>query len=155
MRREHHRQGMVRTTPAILFLVLPSSLLVASLAIILSSLEMSSLWLGIAHESAGRSLPGIILYPGHALRELPHVGLFALCWVGAQHPELTLKQGIRRLSLVLGTVAACGLIFFAWASLESSISLAWLDLFQHRAAPDLEGFGVHFRYHFWSDLVRP
>jgi hypothetical protein len=47
----------------------------------------------------------------------------------------------------------CGLILFSWASLEDGWSRAWLDLSQGYAAPGLEGSGVHFRYHFWSDII--
>jgi hypothetical protein len=133
--------------------LLPAAWLAASLAVVLAELGPSALSSAVAHESEPRSLLETALFPGHALRELPHLAVLALCWAGGLAPRSDLRAAARQSARILGATALFGLALFAWASAEQGALASWLDLAQSRAAPGLEGPGVHLRFHLLSDIA--
>jgi len=137
-----------------LFLVaLPAAVLSASLGIVLYELGPAALLASVAHENEPRSLLGIVLFPGHALRELPHVLVLTLVFGGALVPARDVRLAARQAATVLARATAFGAALFLWASLESGWRAAWVDLTQQRGAPDLLAPGVHVRLHLMSDLA--
>src|SRR3990172_9064098 len=137
-----------------LFLVaLPAAVLSASLGIVLYELGPAAPLAWVAHENEPRSLLGIVLFPGHALRELPHVLVLTLVFGGALVPARDVRLAARQAATVLARATAFGAALFLWASLESGWRAAWVDLTQQRGAPDLLAPGVHVRLHLMSDLA--
>jgi hypothetical protein len=125
----------------------------AALAVVVVELGPRALTGGVVHESEARTLAGVVVHPGHALRELPHLAVLALVWLGAAgSPRDGRALGGRLAALGLLT-AACGAVVFAAAAAESGVSSAWRDLAQSRAASDLAGPGVHYRFHLLSDVA--
>jgi hypothetical protein len=130
-----------------------ATVLVASFWVVVRELGAEALVGASAHESESRSLAGVLLYPAHALRELPHLVGLALVWLAAVAPP---RDG-RELGAQLGRLAlltiVTGLALFAAAANEAGALAAWQDLAQTRAARGLEGPGAHFRFHLLSDLA--
>lgn len=128
-------------------------LMLGSFAVTWAALGTDALYSGVAHESEPRSLLRVVLFPGHALRELPHVFLLALCWIAGARGRTALRPSLLDLRRVLSIFAVWGTLLFVWASLEDSSGSAWQQLAQSVAAPGLHGAGAHFRYHLWSDVA--
>lgn len=128
-------------------------LMLGSFAVTWAALGTDALYDGVAHESEPRSLLEVVLFPGHALRELPHVFLLALCWVAGAHGRSALRPSLLDLKRVFAIFAAWCALLFVWATLEDGSISAWQQLAQSVAAPGLHGAGAHFRYHLWSDVA--
>ncbi|HEX9800132.1 MAG TPA: hypothetical protein VGC00_08200 [Thermoanaerobaculia bacterium] len=148
-----HTQDPAAGRVATRLLVFAATVLLVALAIVVGSLGIAAIAGGAVHESEARSLAGVVLFPGHALRELPHLVLLALLWLGAAGAPRDGRELGRRLAALGVLTAACGAALFAAAAAESGAALAWQDLAQSRAARDLAGPGVHFRFHLLSDLA--
>lgn len=105
------------------------------------------------HEAEGRSLVTVALFPGHGLRELPHVILIGLLWLEGLLGPLPWRRARVILVRTLCVGAVSAVVLLIWAAAESGWASAWLDLSQARAAADLIGAGSHFRFHLLSDLA--
>ncbi|GMV80039.1 MAG: hypothetical protein AMXMBFR7_12230 [Planctomycetota bacterium] len=127
--------------------------LTASLAVVWRELGSSALWRDRAHESADRALLFIALYPGHALREVPHVFLLGLCWLAGLSGPRTWREAWAQCGRSAAFAAAFTALLAGWSGLEDGWDAAWLNLSQGHAAPGLTEAGVHFRFHLWSDLA--
>jgi hypothetical protein len=127
--------------------------LAGSCGVVVAALGPEALWRAPAHESEARSLLATALFPGHALRELPHLALLSLLFLFAWAPPSTGREARRLLGALGLATVGMGSVLFAWAALEAGPAAAWADLCQARAAPDLAGAGIHFRLHLASDLV--
>lgn len=136
-----------------LLLVAWGAVWLGSLLVVVSQLGPASLIAAPAHESEARSLLGVALYPAHALRELPHLILLALVWTGAVARPRDGRDLARRLARLVLLAVGCGAVLIAITAADGGLASAWLDLAQGRAASDLEGAGVHFRFHLLSDIA--
>jgi hypothetical protein len=124
----------------------------ASAAIVLHRLGPGAVLSIAAHESEARSLLRIALFPGHALRELPHVVALGCVFAGTVFPAGGRGTAKRQLGVVLAWTLAWAVGLFLWASLESDWRLAWEDLSQQRGWPGALAPGLHVRLHLASDL---
>jgi hypothetical protein len=95
----------------------------------------------------------VALFPGHALREIPHVLVLALAFAGAVAPARTRRTAGRQLAAAGAGAAACGALLFGWAGAEAGWASAWSDLSQQRGAVDLVAPGIHVRMHLLSDAA--
>ncbi|MCZ7647398.1 MAG: hypothetical protein M5U26_19435 [Planctomycetota bacterium] len=127
--------------------------LLASGAVVWRMLGAEAFWRGAAHESEARSLLWVMLFPGHALRELPHVFLLALCWLAGARPAASAREALGQLGRAGAAFLLWGAALFAWEAAEAGAGYAWLQLGQSFAAPGLTGAGMHFRYHLLSDVA--
>ena len=127
--------------------------LALSLGIALASLGSEALITARAHETEARSLQAVALFPGHGLRELPHVLVLALAFAGAVAPARSPRAAGRQIARAATGTALCGAVLFVWAGLEAGWASAWSDLRQHRGAVDLEAPGIHVRMHLVSDVA--
>jgi len=133
-------------------LAVPAVVLLMSLVIVVRDLGAAALWRDIAHESEPRSLLGIVLFPGHELREIPHLLLFAVVWSAACSPPRTMSLD-RRLLQIVGRALVLTVATFVWSSVQAGSTSAWVDLSQARLTPDAVASGIHFRAHVISDVA--
>ena len=134
-------------------LVFGGLVLTLSAVTVVLHLGVASLWTPIAHEAEGRSLLTVALFPGHGLRELPHVLILAMFWLEGRIGRIELRQLAPIALRLAGTVVALTLVLFVWAAAEAGWASAWLDLSQGRAAEGLLGPGRHFRFNLLSDIA--
>ena len=134
-------------------LAVPWATLITSLIIVVHDLGITALWTSVAHESEPRSLLAVALFPGHMLREVPHILLFAIVWSASWSPPADLSQAARRLREIVCRAVPFVAAIFVWATLEAGRSSAWIDLSQARLTPDFVLSGVHFRAHIISDVA--
>ena len=127
--------------------------LAVSLGVIVANLGWGVLLTGTAHESEERSLLMTVLYPSHALRELPHLVVLALIWAGTLAPARRTRDAGRQAAIIALGALAAGTLLFLWAWGETGPLEAWVDLSQQRGAPDLLSPGVHYRLHAVSDPI--
>jgi len=127
--------------------------LALSLGITLAHLGSAALIKARAHENEPRPLLAVALYPGHGLRELPHVLVLALAFAGTVVPARSWRAASRQLAAAGAGAAVCGTLLFVWAGFEVGWDSAWSDLSQRRGAVDLIAPGIHVRMHLLSDVV--
>lgn len=140
-------------TAAKAFAIWSLALLAACGALAVGALGVDSIWRTFAHESEPRSLLATLLFPGHALRELPHLLVLALAFLAGAAPPRDRRDLATKLRGLLAVAGAAGALLLLAASLEAGVHAALADLLQSYGAPDLVARGVHVRLHLASDLA--
>jgi len=149
--REANASPLVAWRAAVL--AVPAVVLLVSLVIVVRDLGAAALWRNVAHESEPRSLLGIVLFPGHELREIPHLLLFAVVWSAACSAPRTISLATDRLLRIVGRALLFTAAIFVWSLVEAGSTSAWVDLSQARLTPDAVLSGIHFRAHVISDVA--